>query len=597
MKITKFGYRSAIAAITLPAITSCGEVAKTMDSGSQPNVILILTDDQGYGDLGCTGNPIVKTPNIDRMAAQGIELTDFSVSPVSAPTRASLLTGRESIRTGVGNTYNGGTTMSTEEVTLAEILKGGGYNTAIFGKWHLGDNYPSRPEDQGFEESLIHLAGGVGQPGDFPNYPKGDSCYFNPVLWHNGEQVQTSGYCSDVYTSAAVDYIQSHDAGKPFFIYLAFNAPHTPLQVPEHYYDMYRDVDPSTGFDPAKPMPAMNEAEKEAARRVYGMVTNIDDNVGRVMAALEAKGMADNTLVIFMTDNGPEQYRYTGGLRERKGSVFQGGVKVPFFMTLPSRFSDPKKVGYPSAHIDIVPTLAAICDVEIPDNLELDGENILPQIENSAQTGDRTFHYSWTRIAPVRYRNMAIRQGDNKLVGNVGQGSEITDFELFDLAADPYEQNNIVNDNTVLASELRSKLDSWYTDIIGSDHLGASPAIVGSSNENPSYLNRNDALGQEGIWTQEEIYGYWDVDVAEAGNYDIKCVFIKPLESAGVLQVQIGKVLAIADNNTLGVNEITLNDVYLTEGRGNLVPWYKSTGSEGKKYANTFPLYVKITKK
>ena len=201
---------------------------------NRPNVILIITDDQGYGDFGFTGNPHVKTPVLDNFAKQSIRFNNFYVCPVSAPTRAGLMTGRYSLRTGVRDTYNGGAMMASSEVTIAEMLREGGYATGIFGKWHLGDNYPMRPCDQGFDESLIHLAGGMGQPGDFTTWPRGDSSYFDPVLWHNGKQQKYDGYCSDIFTSNAVDFLEKNRS-RPFFCYLAFNAPHTPLQVPERY--------------------------------------------------------------------------------------------------------------------------------------------------------------------------------------------------------------------------------------------------------------------------------------------------------------------------------------------------------------------------
>jgi arylsulfatase A-like enzyme len=217
----------ALSAFTFAVSTwsSAGEI-------QQPNVVLVITDDQGYGDLGFTGNPHVKTPVLDNFARESIRFNQFYVSPVCAPTRASLMTGRFSLRTGVRDTYNGGAIMAPEEVTIAEILKNAGYTTGAFGKWHLGDNYPSRPNDQGFDESLIHLSGGMGQPGDFTTFAKGDSSYFNPVLWHNGEQKAYEGYCSDIFAGEAVTFIEKNQ-GKPFFCYLAFNAPHTPLQVPE----------------------------------------------------------------------------------------------------------------------------------------------------------------------------------------------------------------------------------------------------------------------------------------------------------------------------------------------------------------------------
>jgi len=253
----------------------------------RPNIILIITDDQGYGDLGYTGNPHVKSPNIDAFANESIRFNNFYVSPVCAPTRASLMTGRYSLRTGIRDTYNGGAIMAGNEVTIAEMLKQAEYKTGIFGKWHLGDSYPSRPMDQGFDESLIHLSGGMGQVGDFTTYFKGDKSYYDPVLWHNGQQEAYVGYCSDIFADKAIAFIEENHK-KPFFCYLSFNAPHTPLQVPDKYYQMYKDIDPSSRFDnDPRPFVKMSDKDKEDARKVYAMITNIDDNIGKLLRKLD----------------------------------------------------------------------------------------------------------------------------------------------------------------------------------------------------------------------------------------------------------------------------------------------------------------------
>ena len=274
---------------------------------NQPNVLLIIADDQGYGDLGITGNPHIKTPVIDNFAQKSIRFNQFYVSPVCAPTRSSLMTGRFSLRTGIRDTYNGGAIMAPGEITIAEMLKKAGYTCGIFGKWHLGDNYPSRPVDQGFDESVVHLSGGMGQVGDFTTWFQGDSSYFNPVLWHNGKQQKYKGYCTDIFATQAIRFIENHQ-DQPFFCYLAFNAPHTPLQVPEEYYQMYKDIDPASGFEnDNRPFPEMNEKDKEDARKVYAMVNSIDDNLEKLFKKLDDFKIAQNTIIIFMTDNGPQQ--------------------------------------------------------------------------------------------------------------------------------------------------------------------------------------------------------------------------------------------------------------------------------------------------
>ena len=367
-----------IALIVLAALVGC-------EKPIQPNVILIMTDDQGYGDLGITGNPNIHTPTVDdKFANKSIQFNNFFVSPVCAPTRSSLMTGRYSLRTGVRDTYNGGAIMSNNETTIAEILKEANYATGIFGKWHLGDNYPFRPSEQGFDESLIHLAGGIGQVGDFTNYFKGDTSYFDPILWKNNKQNQYEGYCSDIFTDNAIDFIKKNHK-KPFFCYLSFNAPHTPLQVPDEYYQLYKELDPLNGFNSDDLYGIeMSEKDKEAARKVYGMVTNIDDNLAKLFRKVEELGIKENTIIIFMTDNGPQQIRYVGGMKGRKSSVYKGGIRVPFYLQYPAKFKKPKDIDGMAAHIDLLPTLAELCNVPLPKDRKIDGKNLLPLIKNTS---------------------------------------------------------------------------------------------------------------------------------------------------------------------------------------------------------------------
>ena len=410
-----------------------------------PNVILIITDDQGYGDLGINGNPHVKTPVLDNLARQSTRFNNFYVCPVSAPTRSGLMTGRYFLRTGVRDTYNGGAMMAPSEVTIAEMLREAGYATGIFGKWHLGDNYPMRPCDQGFDESVIHLTGGMGQPGDITTYLRGDSSYFDPVLWHNGQQEKYDGYCSDIFAGEAMRFIESAQE-QPFFCYLAFNAPHTPLQVPDKYYQIYKDIDPSTGFEnDNRPFQVMSERDKEDARKVYAMVTNIDDNVGLLLKKLDDLGITENTIVIFMTDNGPQQRRYNAGMRGLKGSVYRGGVRVPFHIKYPAIGATSKDIEAVAAYIDVMPTIAGICNVKMPADRKIDGVNLLALIKGEKKdAGDRALFFSWTRHNPELYNNMALLKGEYKIVGQTDYNAAPDSFELFDIEHDPFEQDNIV---------------------------------------------------------------------------------------------------------------------------------------------------------
>ena len=565
--------------------------ASQAQENEPPNVIIIITDDQGYGDLGFTGNPHVKTPNIDAFANESIRFNNFYVSPVCAPTRASLMTGRYSLRTGIRDTYNGGAIMSANEVTIAEMLKQAEYKTGIFGKWHLGDNYPSRPMDQGFDESLVHLSGGMGQVGDFTTYFNGDKSYYDPVLWHNGQQEAYEGYCSDIFANKAIAFIEDNYK-KPFFCYLSFNAPHTPLQVPDKYYEMYSDIDPSSGFDnDTRPFVKMSDKDKEDARKVYAMVTNIDDNIGKLLQKLDDLKISKNTLVVFMTDNGPQQIRYVAGMRGRKGSVYKGGVRVPFYMRYPARWKGNQEIETTSAHIDVLPTISEICGVKIPENRKIDGKNLAPLLrKEKVDWEERSLFFYWTRRYPELYQNMALQKGSYKLVAHVDYDSPIDDFELFNIQDDPYEQHNLVQKSKGKAVSLKAEMDLYYSELIQSSNLLDPPYIeVGSDYENPVFLNRNDAGGERGIWAQEEVYGKWSVSINK-GLYNIKFRFVEPIPKGGKMYLETGTIINQMKNDTDNVNFIEMQDIHLPKMECDLIPFYTINGKK------IFPFWVKFQK-
>src|SRR5262245_56230329 len=355
-------------------------------SSGRPNILLIITDDQGYGDLGFNGNPKIRTPNLDKFARQSVALQSFYVSPVCSPTRASLLTGRYNYRTGVVDTYLGRSLMYPDEVTLAEMLASAGYRTAIFGKWHLGDNYPMRAIDQGFQEALTLNGGGIGQPSD----PIGGESYFDPILFANGKPRRTRGYVSDVITDAALQFI-TENRDRSFFTYLAFNAPHTPLEVPDPYYQTYRKMNLRLSDFPAAGNPIPVDFDPEVTAKIYGMVENIDENVGRVLSKLDELELQKNTVVIFVTDNGPQQARYNAGMLQRKGSTHEGGIHVPCFVRWPGQFTAGHKVDRIAAHIDWVPTLLEVASVKKPASGHFDGVSLLPLLKGETVTWpDRT---------------------------------------------------------------------------------------------------------------------------------------------------------------------------------------------------------------
>ena len=548
----------------------------------KPNIILIITDDQGYGDIGYNGNPHIKTPNLDLLATNSMRFNNFYVSPVCAPTRSSLLTGRYSLRTGVTDTYNGGAMMSNDETTLAEILKENNYQTGIFGKWHLGDNYPFRPTDQGFHESLIHLSGGIGQVGDFTNYYKGNRSYFDPILWHNNEQKKYEGYCSDIFTDEAIKFIEENKSNQ-FFCYLSFNAPHTPLQVPDKYYDLYKNVDPSVISESEKI--SMTEKNVLDAKRIYGMVTNIDDNVGKLVSKLKELNIGKNTILIFMTDNGPQQFRYVSNLRGLKSSVYNGGIKVPFYLSYPKIHDAGLDHDNFSAHIDVLPSLLDLCDIETPKNIKIDGKNFL-----NKSTEERSFFSYWTRKSPELYQNMSLNKGNYKLVGNTNYDSPIERFELFDIDNDPYEMENLIENKKELAIQMKLEMDNIYNELINSKNIKNKPRIIiGSEFENPTYLNRNDASGQRGIWAQNEIFGFWRIK-ALSGKYNFRFKFNNLNLTSGEMVIEVGsqvysKKVEVDDNGYA-----LMENIHLNEGEFDLTPFFRY------ERKNIFPFWVEINK-
>jgi arylsulfatase A-like enzyme len=466
----------------LPLLSISGVVAAAPDR--PPNVVVIITDDQGHGDLGFHGNPRIRTPHLDALAARSVRLTRFYVSPVCSPTRASLLTGRYNYRTGVCDTYLGRSLMHGDEVTLAEMLAAAGYATAIFGKWHLGDNHPLRPVDQGFQRSLVLKGGGIGQPSDLP----GGSSYFDPVLLEDGIAVKTRGYVSDVITDAAVRFLEENRA-RPFFLYLAFNAPHTPLEVPEYYRRLYRGL------------------EDDVTARGYGMITNIDDNVGRLLARLDVLDLAGDTIVVFLTDNGPQGERYTSGLRGQKGTLYEGGIRVPCSIRWPRRLPSGLAVDRLAAHIDLVPTLLDACGVKKPETVQLDGVSLLATLGGS-ETGatDRTIHLQWHRgDRPEIHRAFAAVGQRWKLVQPLGTGPgampDPVRFELYDLIADPGEKEDVAGRHPEIVASMRRGYEAWFEDVASTRGFEPPRIRIGTALEDPVILTPQDWRGpRAGRW-------------------------------------------------------------------------------------------------
>lgn len=553
---------------------------------TRPNIILVMTDDQGYGDLGLHGNPFIRTPVLDSLARHSTRIDPFYVSPVCAPTRSSLMTGRYHLRTGVFDTYNGGALMAPEEVTVAEVLAEHGYHTAMVGKWHLGDSYPMRPMDQGFEYYLAHRGGGIGQPGDdFGNFIREDSSYFNPWLWENGERVHRSGYCTDIFTDQAIEIIKRNSeehADEPFFLYLAYNAPHTPLQLPEDYENEYRYLEYGPGdFQVSgENVSTMNRRDMDDARRVYGMVSNIDDNMGRLLNTLAELGIEERTLVVFLTDNGPQQRRYTAGLNKRKSSVMEGGIRVPCMFYWKGRLQENRVINTPSAHIDIMPTLLEFAG--IPYDGPMDGTSLYPILTGMSSTEtERPLFFVWDRGYPQRYSNMAVRKGRFKLVGQTehGEGDEL--LQLFDLETDPYELKDVSGAYQDVKADLQQELDRWFEEIIVSPHLVKPPRIIiGSAQEDQVILGRNDWKGPKAMqWSSAKAFGYYDITIVDPGPYDVRLVFRDRLPVPGTSAIRAGTRQYRVSNIDNTLSDPTLMDVLFDTGDHSFEAWYQSGGT------------------
>ena len=549
-------------------------------AADRPNVVLIMTDDQGYGDVGFHGNPLINTPRLDQLAGESVRFNQFYVCPVCSPTRACLMTGRYNYRTRAIDTWIGRSMMDTDEVTIAEMLAAAGYRTGIFGKWHLGDNYPLRPIDQGFQEALVHRGGGVSQPADPPG-----NRYMNPTLMHNGAEVETKGYCSDVYADAAIEFI-SDNRDQPFFVYLAFNCPHTPLDVPDEWVEAYRDMDlddPRLKV-PGHPLP--NNADLETTAKIYAMVTNIDENVGRLSDHLDALGLVDDTLFIFITDNGPQQVRYNAGMLDRKTNVHEGGIRVPCFVRWPRRLTAGHEVDTVAAHIDLTPTILAACDVAPPADVALDGVNVLPLAEDRVAEGDwpdRTIFFQWHRgDVPQRYRAFAVRTPRYKLAQPLGAFKLPPEgephFELFDMVADPLEEHDISADNPAIVRDLLAQYDRWFDDVSSSRGYDPPRIHLGTPHENPVILTRQDWRGPAADWGDKGL-GHWEVYVAPppgntaakmVGPFDVRLRF-KPIDIARTASFTLSGI-EHSTKIAAGAEAHTFENVTLPVGDGRIEP-------------------------
>lgn len=424
--------RTALAALLLAPLSPL-HAADAPSKTEKPNILLILADDMGWGDLRCHGNAKLATPSLDRLRTQSVELEHFHVSPICSPTRSSLLSGRHHARLHVINTSDSLEVMHGDESTLAEALKPAGYVSGCFGKWHNGSNHPSTARGQGFDE-FFGFSGGF-----FPNY-------FDPQLEHNGVSTPTKGFITDVLADAAMSFIEQSKA-RPFFCYVPFNACHSPMQAPQDLFEKYRTL----GFEP-----------KDAA--VYAMIENLDRNVGRILRKLDQLSLAGNTIVLFTTDNGPNTARYNGGMRGGKGSVFEGGLRVPCFIRWPDKLKAGSRVTEITQHVDVLPTLLELADVPLPKGPPLDGLSLVPLLQGEASSWPQRTLFDITGRGgkdgdPIREYPGTARTPTHRWVHDGKQAM------LFDLRNDPGEKTNLVAQQPALAAEMEKAYLAWFHEV------------------------------------------------------------------------------------------------------------------------------------
>jgi arylsulfatase A-like enzyme len=458
-----------------------------------PNVIIVLTDDQGYGDLGCHGNPVLKTPHLDRLHAESIRLTDFHVAPMCTPTRGQLLTGTDALANGAMNVSSGRSLLRRGLVTMADAFGDAGYRTGLFGKWHLGDNFPYRPQDRGFQESLWYPSSHIGSAPDYLN-----NDYFDDVYRRNGRLEQVKGYCTDVFFDEAMKWMKS-SGDKPFLAYIPLAAAHGPLYVPQKYRDLY----------PGQP---------RGVASFFGMIANIDENMGKLEAMLRETGLRENTIVIFMTDNGGTNgvSVYNAGMRGKKIELYDGGHRVPCFIRWPAGgLRAAGDVGDLTLVQDILPTLTDFCGMRAM------GEGIsLAPILRGEQTSlpDRMAVIQFSRMnAPVP------KKGDACVLWK--KWRLVNDQELYDIAADPAQKTDVAARHGDIVAKMRDHYERWWAKVEPGINVPGR-IVVGTSHESPTLLSPCewfDVFIDQGAQVRrgEAKSGAWHVQVASGGAYEV----------------------------------------------------------------------------
>tara|TARA_R110002049_G_scaffold285698_4_gene466935 strand:+ start:46393 stop:48192 length:1800 start_codon:yes stop_codon:yes gene_type:complete len=545
-------------------------------SAEKPNILFVLTDDQGWWDLGMRGNEDIDTPVIDAFSREGVDFTRFYAAPVCAPTRAGIMTGRFCFRTGLYNTRFGGDTMGIDEITMAEMMKKAGYRTGCFGKWHLGKYAPYQPHNRGFDEFLGHYHGHIDEY-DYPDQ-----------IVHNGRPVEARRYVTDLFTDAAIEFIET-SGDQPWFCFVPFNAPHSPHVVGTSHDGQPRG-DQLIGKYLSRGL-NLHEAQ------IYAMIDLIDQNVGRLLNRLDELDLSDDTVVLFMTDNGGVSKHFKAGLRSNKASIFEGGVRVPLLVRWPGHFPAGGRVDAQCSHVDLFPTFCELAGVPVPSDRKIDGRSLLTLLENGKGSQHHEYVYhAWDRFFPNPDYRWAIsdqrwklacqvqRTGAAKRVGaNAAVASETPtrkDWQLFDLENDISEKNNLVKEHPQIADRLRAEFLRWFEDVTDGVEYQPVPIPVGHpdeplveiqpswatwSGDNIEYVFRGYDWDTIEGWKSPQENATWRLDVQRAGTYDVMVSYGRSARGGGTLE------LSARDESIKFVPSVTPTaDVFARERIGQL---------------------------
>lgn len=489
----------------------------------KPNVIIVMTDDQGYGELSYHGNPVLRTPNLDRFAERSLRLTDFHAAPMCTPTRGQLMTGMDAVRNGAINVSSGRELLRPELATMADIFAHNNYKTGIFGKWHLGDNYPFRPEDRGFQETLWFPSSHISSVPDFWG-----NDYFDDTYVRNGKRETFGGYCTDLFFSKAMEFIgNSIKDRRPFFAYIPTNAPHGPLLAKEEDIKSMEQAFAASGFA------GMEPGLKARLIRYLAMVRNIDTNMGKLLAFLEKEKIADNTIVIFMTDNGSTQgpNYFNAGMRGMKTELWEGGHRVPMFLRWPKgKLKAAGDINGLTEVQDVLPTLIDLCGLDVSQPEAFDGMSLAPVLRGEQTVPeDRMLVINYSRMPsgfnyPSPYGQSIVKKDGALVLWK--RWRLLEDRELYDLETDPLQQHNVIDRYPEVVEKMRAHLSDWWKDV---SEIANEPQriIIGSTHENPMMLTACDWLDvfvdQQGqVLRGTAKSGFWCLEVAQAGEYEFE---------------------------------------------------------------------------